>query len=295
MNRVTTAGSTADVTVRITSVFGKRVASIETNRLDGASLEKAVRDAEALARLSPEDPEYLPEPSRQTYLDVSGYYESTGNLTTEDRGRAASLVLERSKAANTIAAGYIDVFAGSRAVANSNGLFAYHASTAVASTLTIRARRRQFVGLGRRRRRGLDDDRVRADCHRRPRQVRGVAREDRARARHLRGGARTDRRGHADVADDGRLRCALGRGGALVLLEARRRDAARRDGVRRARHDQERPGVHERRRRRRSLRSARRRRGDVGREGRAAGVSPTRDSGRTSRRCPSVRRCRTSS
>ena len=138
MNRVTTSGSADDVTVRITSAFGKRVASIETNRLDAASLEKSVRDAEALARLSPENPEYLPEPPVQTYRDVSGYYTSTGELTTEDRGRAAALVLERSKVANTIAAGYIDVFAGARAVANSNGLFAYHASTAVASTLTVR-------------------------------------------------------------------------------------------------------------------------------------------------------------
>jgi predicted Zn-dependent protease len=138
MNRVTTSGSTNDVVVRITSAFGRRVASVETNRLDSASLEKAVRDTEALARLSPENPEYLPEPSGQTYLDVSGYYASTATLTTEDRGRAASLVLERSRAAKTVAAGYIDVTAGTRAVANSNGLFAFHAATGVASTLTVR-------------------------------------------------------------------------------------------------------------------------------------------------------------
>src|ERR1044071_2465449 len=138
MNRVTTSGSTNDVVVRITSAFGRRVASIETNRLDQASLEKAVRDTEALARLSPENPEYLPEPSGQTYLDVSGYYASTGNRTTEDRGRAASLVLERSRAAKTVAAGYIDVTAGSRAVANANGLFAFHAATGVASPWTVR-------------------------------------------------------------------------------------------------------------------------------------------------------------
>jgi predicted Zn-dependent protease len=138
MNRVTTSGSTDDVVVRITSAFGRRVAALETNRLDAASLERAVRDAEALARLSPENPEYLPEPPAQKYLDVDGYYTSTGGLTTEDRGRAASLVLERSRAAQTIAAGYIDVSAGSRAVANSNGLFAYYAATNVASTLTVR-------------------------------------------------------------------------------------------------------------------------------------------------------------
>jgi predicted Zn-dependent protease len=138
MNRITTAGSTNDVNVRVVSAIGKRVASIDTNRLDDRSLEQAVRDSEALARLSPENPEYLPEPAGQTYVDVSGYYSSTGDLTTEDRARSASLVLERSKAASTIAAGFIDVFAGSRAVANSRGLFGYHASTGVASTLTVR-------------------------------------------------------------------------------------------------------------------------------------------------------------
>ena len=38
INRVTTAGTTEDTNVRLTSVFGKRVASISTNRLDIESL-----------------------------------------------------------------------------------------------------------------------------------------------------------------------------------------------------------------------------------------------------------------
>src|SRR4051812_32967857 len=38
INRVTTAGTTDNASVRLTSVFGKRVASISTNRLDDASL-----------------------------------------------------------------------------------------------------------------------------------------------------------------------------------------------------------------------------------------------------------------
>jgi len=138
MNRVTTAGDTDNVSVRVTSVFGKRIASIDTNRLDTASLERAVRDAEALARLSPENPEYLPEPAAQTYPAIDGYYASTGNLTKADRARSAALVLERSKTANMMAAGFIDVAAGSVAVANSRGLFAYHSRTGVASTLTVR-------------------------------------------------------------------------------------------------------------------------------------------------------------
>ena len=138
MNRVTTAGSTNDVSIRVTSAFGKRVASVDTNRIDPASLERAVKDAEALARLSPENPEFIPDPGPQTYASVSGYYSSTGDLTTEDRARSASLVLKAAEASKTIAAGFIDMFAGSEAVANSSGLFAYHASTGVASTLTVR-------------------------------------------------------------------------------------------------------------------------------------------------------------
>ena len=60
-NRITTAGSSTNTTVQITSVFGKRVARVTTNRLDKEGLEQAVRDSEELAELSPEDPEYVPE------------------------------------------------------------------------------------------------------------------------------------------------------------------------------------------------------------------------------------------
>src|SRR5215831_14715573 len=74
MNRVTTAGTTDDVAIRVTSAFGKRTASVNTNRLDAGSLEKLVRDSEALARLSPEDPEYIPAPGPQKYSEVNGYY-----------------------------------------------------------------------------------------------------------------------------------------------------------------------------------------------------------------------------
>ena len=138
INRITTAGETNNVVVRVTSVFGKRVASVDTNRLDDFSLQRAVRDAETLAKIAPENPEYLPELGEQKYTEVDGYYASTGELTTESRARAASLGVKSADAARCVAAGFIDVSAGSTAVATSNGLFGYHSGTGVASTLTIR-------------------------------------------------------------------------------------------------------------------------------------------------------------
>jgi len=138
INRITTAGESTDVTVQVTSVFGKRVASVETNRLDDVSLQRAVRDAETLAKLAPENPEYLPELGEQHYLSVDGYYSSTGELATESRAKAAALGIAAASTSGTVASGFIDVAAGSSAVATSNGLFAYHSGTGVASTLTIR-------------------------------------------------------------------------------------------------------------------------------------------------------------
>jgi predicted Zn-dependent protease len=137
-NRVTTAGVSDNLTVQITSAFGKRVGSIETNRLDDMSLEHAVRESEAMARISPENPQYLPELGPQTFTEVDGYYESTGNLTTESRAQAATLGIKAAEAAKSVASGYIEVAAGSQAVATSKGLFGYYSRTGVSSTLTVR-------------------------------------------------------------------------------------------------------------------------------------------------------------
>lgn len=139
-NRITTAGGSTDVTVSVMSVFGKRVATVTTNRLDDASLMEAVRRSEALAKISPEDPEYLAELGPQSYRTVDGYYDDTGSLRPESLAEAAAREITAAAGAGSVASGYIDVRAGAETLATSNGLFAHYASTGVASTLTVRTR-----------------------------------------------------------------------------------------------------------------------------------------------------------
>lgn len=139
-NRITSAGGADATDITITSVFGKRVASINTNTLDDASLRDAVRRSESAARLAPETPEYMPELGQQTFTDSGGYYQSTGELEPLTRAEAAALAIEQASANDQIAASYMDVTAGSNTVATSNGLFATHANTGVAYTLTSRTR-----------------------------------------------------------------------------------------------------------------------------------------------------------
>jgi predicted Zn-dependent protease len=59
VNQISTGGDNYDATVSIRSTTGKRTAVVNTNKLDDASLKSAVQLAERLAKLSPEDPEWM--------------------------------------------------------------------------------------------------------------------------------------------------------------------------------------------------------------------------------------------
>lgn len=139
INRITSAGGAEGTNITITSIFGQRVASVTTNQLDDESLRRAVRNSEDMARLAPENPEYLPELGPQSFEPVTGYYASTGELESLTRAEAAAIAIRQAQAAEQIAASYMDVQAGTNTVATSNGLFGSHASTGVAYTLTCRS------------------------------------------------------------------------------------------------------------------------------------------------------------
>src|SRR6476660_2877302 len=84
-NEITTSGGTTNTSITVTSTIGKRRASANTNILDDESLKRTVDLAERLAKLSPEDPEAMPELGAQTYTPVNGYFDKTADLTPESR------------------------------------------------------------------------------------------------------------------------------------------------------------------------------------------------------------------
>ena len=70
-NAVSTAGLIDDTQLIVSVGFGKKQGIATINELDDKSLEKAVRRAEDLARLAPENPEYMPTPSKHCLLYTS--------------------------------------------------------------------------------------------------------------------------------------------------------------------------------------------------------------------------------
>ncbi|MEX0691281.1 MAG: TldD/PmbA family protein [Gemmatimonadales bacterium] len=138
-NQMSTSGSVENVGIGMQSWFGARSAVATTNDLSDAGLERTVRSSEALARIAPEDPEDMPLLGAQTYRPVPAFFDPTANCTADERARAAMTALEVTRRAGDLdAAGYIVATAGSNALANTAGLFAYHQATNGSYTLTVR-------------------------------------------------------------------------------------------------------------------------------------------------------------
>jgi len=138
-NQVSTAGSTTDAQLAIQSAFGPKHAVVSTNDLSDDAIRRAVEQSERLAKLSPDDPEAMPQLGAQPYTETGNYFDSTAALTADDRARASLIALRMAREAGDVkAAGYLVSTAGALAIGNSTGMFAYNRSTNANYTLTVR-------------------------------------------------------------------------------------------------------------------------------------------------------------
>jgi len=137
-NQITTSGDRYDVTVQVRSAVGKRSATATSNGLDDDSLRRTVQSAERLARLMPEDPEAMPELGPQQFAESRGWSDATASMEPGARAATIDRVTGPAKAAGLMSTGYLEGQAGSVAVANSKGLFAYARQTESVLTTTVR-------------------------------------------------------------------------------------------------------------------------------------------------------------
>jgi predicted Zn-dependent protease len=140
---ITTSGGIVETSITVTATVGRKRASSSTNVLDDAALERTVELAATLARLSPDDPELMPELGPQTYRTVNAFVARTAMLDPEVRSGAVSRAIESASAAGRSAgsifsAGYLEANAAAFAVATGRGLFAYHRSTDADFSVTAR-------------------------------------------------------------------------------------------------------------------------------------------------------------
>ena len=137
-NTVTTSGHRSNQTLVVQANFGKKSGTATIDEFDDKSLEKVVKRAEELAKLSPESPEFMDPMSGQTYDDSLTFNESTANITPEYRAEVAAKSITPAAQKDVTAAGFFNDSSGFSAMLNSNGLFAYNKSTNMDFTVTMR-------------------------------------------------------------------------------------------------------------------------------------------------------------
>lgn len=138
-NTVSTSGHRSNQTLVVQANFGKKSGTATIDEFDDASLEKVVKRAEELAKLSPENPEFMEPLQPQEYDESITYSEATANITPEFRAEVANSSIGPAAAKDVTAAGFFNDSAGFSAIMNSNGLFAYNKSTNADFTVTMRS------------------------------------------------------------------------------------------------------------------------------------------------------------
>ncbi|TFW35218.1 TldD/PmbA family protein [Massilia horti] len=137
-NAVSTAGLTDDTSIAVTVAFGKRQGTATINEFDDKSLEKVVRRAEDLARLAPENPEFMPAVGKQEYKTSQTFLQRTADIDPEYRAQVAAYSIEACRKNHLVAAGFLTDSTSFETVANSNGVFGHQQQTSLDYTCTVR-------------------------------------------------------------------------------------------------------------------------------------------------------------
>ncbi len=137
-NAVSTAGLAQDTSVQVQVAFGKRQGTATVNEFDDKSLERAVRRAEDLARLAPENPEFMPAIGKQQFKASNTFVQRTADIDPEYRAQAAAYSMEACRKKGLVAAGFFTDRTAFETIANSNGLFGHQESTSLDFTCTVR-------------------------------------------------------------------------------------------------------------------------------------------------------------
>ena len=138
LNNVSTSGYVSDADLVVQVAFGKRTGTATINAFDDKSIEAVVRRAEELAKLAPENPEFMPAIDKQTYKPTATFAQKTAAITPEYRAQVAADCIEPCRKDNLVAAGFFSDEEDFAAIANSKGNFGYQKSSGMDFTCTVR-------------------------------------------------------------------------------------------------------------------------------------------------------------
>jgi predicted Zn-dependent protease len=126
-------------TLAVTVAFGRRHGTASTTDFTAGSIQDTLSRAEHIARISPEDPEYLPprEPCPFTARETAR--PETTAAGPARRLEYANEAISHCRMENLLAAGIVSSSVSAVGIAANNGLFGYEARTDARFSLTVQA------------------------------------------------------------------------------------------------------------------------------------------------------------
>jgi predicted Zn-dependent protease len=126
-------------TLAVTVAFGKRHGTASTTDFTAGSIQDTLARAERIARVSPEDPEYVPTPEPQPFERRETARPETMAAGPVRRLEYANEAISHCRIENLTAAGIVSSSASSVGIAAGNGLFGYEARADARFSLTVHA------------------------------------------------------------------------------------------------------------------------------------------------------------
>lgn len=125
--------------VSVTTSFGRRQGTATTTDFTAGSLRETVKRAEAIAHVSPEDPEHLPPAGPQAYAACSTSRSETVKAGPSARLEYANEAIGQCRMENLSAAGIVSSSRASVGVAAGTGLCAFEERTDARFSITVQA------------------------------------------------------------------------------------------------------------------------------------------------------------
>lgn len=136
-NEVTTSGQITDASVAVTVAVGSKHATVAVHGLRAGDVAAATKRALELAKLAPDDPEYVPSPGASTMKPVASAW-SDAPVGADGRAALAADAIAVAKKSQLGGFGYVEDERTSEWVATRAGFAGLHHATGLYLTTTAR-------------------------------------------------------------------------------------------------------------------------------------------------------------
>ena len=147
-NTVSTSGEADNLSLSVTAVFGKRSGTATINEFDEPSLLKTVERATEIAKLAPENPEYISILGPQQYTKTNSYSAKTAGIDPAFRANAAFDSIQACLKKNLTGAGYLEDNTSYIAMGNNKGMYGYNKETNIDFSISVRTADGKGSGYG---------------------------------------------------------------------------------------------------------------------------------------------------